>query len=304
MLRSALMWLAGNQQAERIVRGSPLTRPLIDRFVAGEDLDAALGHVRTIRARGELVTLDKLGENVSSDAEAQAAADTYVDIIGRLQRDGMTPNISIKLTMLGLDLDEEATWRRLQAVVGRAAEAGGFVRVDMEGSPYTEQTLALFRRIHDLHPESVGIVLQSMLYRTERDVEEMIERRARVRLVKGAYNEPETVAYPHKSDVDAAYRRQVERLLDAGNYPAIATHDEAILSVARGYAERMGIGTERFEFQMLYGVRRDLQQQLADAGYNVRVYVPFGTSWYPYFMRRLAERPANVLFIARNLLRS
>lgn len=304
MLRSTLMWLAGNHQAEEMVRGSRITRPLIDRFVAGENLDEALDRVLNIRSQGMTVTLDKLGENVSSPAEAQAAADAYIGIIGRLQQSGIDANISIKLTMIGLDLDEEATWQRLRAVVERAAAAGGFVRVDMEGSPYTEPTLALFRRIHDLHPDNVGIVLQSMLYRTERDVEEMIERRARVRLVKGAYNEPETVAFPHKSEVDAAYRRQVERLLDAGNYPAIATHDESILLMARGYAERMGIGKDRFEFQMLYGVRRDLQRQLADAGYNMRVYVPFGTSWYPYFMRRLAERPANVLFVGRNLVRS
>ncbi len=304
MMRSALTWLAANQQAEQLVRGSRVTRPLIDRFVAGENLDEALTHVRNILAHGHLVTLDLLGENVSSEAAAQAAADAYIDIVGRLQEHGIDPNISIKLTMIGLDLDEGSTWERLRAIVGRAAEAGGFVRVDMEGSPYTEQTLALFRRIHDLHPANVGIVLQSMLYRTDRDVEEMIERKARVRIVKGAYNEPETVAYPHKAEVDAAYRRHVERLLEDGAYPAIATHDESVIRMARGYAARMGIGRDRFEFQMLYGVRRDLQQQLADAGYNMRVYVPYGTSWYPYFMRRLAERPANVFFLARNLMRS
>ena len=304
MLRSTLMWLAGNQQSEKMVRGCRVTRSLIDRFVAGENLDEALGRVRDIHSHGQHTTLDLLGENVSSAVDAQAAADAYVQIIGRLRESGFDPNISIKLTMIGLDLDEGATWERLQTIVGRAADLGGFVRVDMEGSDYTEQTLALFRRIHDLHPEHVGIVLQAMLYRTERDVDEMIERRARVRLVKGAYNEPETVAFPLKGDVDAAYRRHLERLLETGTYPAIATHDESILRVARGYAGRMGIGKERFEFQMLYGVRRDLQQQLADDGYNMRVYVPFGTSWYPYFMRRLAERPANVLFVARNVVRS
>lgn len=301
MLRSALMWLAANQQAEQMVRGSRITRPLINRFVAGEDLDDALEHIRQIRSLGLMVTLDLLGENVADEAAAQAAHDAYIGIIGRLKASDVDPNISIKLTMIGLDLDEESTWQRLQSIVGHAAEVDGFVRVDMEGSPYTEQTLALFRRVHDLYPANVGIVLQSMLYRTDRDLEEMIERKARVRLVKGAYSEPETVAYPQKSEVDAAYRRHVERLLDAGTYPAIATHDESILLMARGYAERMGIARDRFEFQMLYGVRRDLQQQLGDAGYNMRVYVPFGTSWYPYFMRRLAERPANVLFVMRSL---
>lgn len=304
MLRSAMMWLAGNEQMEQTIRSSSLTRPLIDRFVAGEDLDEALQHVRNIRAQGKLVTLDLLGENVTSAAEAQSAADAYVQILGRLRESDVDPNISIKLTMIGLDLDEEATWQRLQAIVGRAAEVDGFVRVDMEGSPYTEQTLALFRRIHDLHPANVGIVLQSMLYRTDRDLEEMIERKARVRIVKGAYNEPETVAYPQKSEVDAAYRRHVERLIEDGTYPAIATHDETVIRMARAFAQRMGIAKDRFEFQMLYGVRRDLQNQLNDEGYNVRVYVPYGTSWYPYFMRRLAERPANVFFLARNLVRS
>jgi proline dehydrogenase len=178
-----------------------------------------------------------------------------------------------------------------------------FVRVDMEGSPYTERTLALFRKAHDLYPDSVGIVLQSYLYRTDSDLEEMIARRVRVRIVKGAYKEPETVAYPHKSDVDAAFRRHIERLLDAGNYPAIATHDEAIIRMTKGYALRMGIDRSRFEFQMLYGIRRERQAELASEGYNMRVYIPYGTSWYPYFMRRLAERPANVLFVLRQLFR-
>ena len=179
-----------------------------------------------------------------------------------------------------------------------------FVRVDMEGSDYTERTLGLFRRVHDLYPKAVGIVLQSYLYRTDRDLDEMIERGARVRIVKGAYKEPETVAYPHKSDVDAAFRRHIERLLEDGNYPAIATHDEAIIRMTQGYALRMGVERSRFEFQMLYGIGRERQSALAAAGHNVRVYVPYGTSWYPYFMRRLAERPANVLFILRQVFRT
>ncbi|MCO5178358.1 MAG: proline dehydrogenase family protein [Thermomicrobiales bacterium] len=304
MLRAMLMWLAGNQRMERIVRGSRLTRPLITRFIAGEDLDEALVQIRSILARRQQVTLDLLGENVSSQAAAQAAADAYLAVLERLHSEQLDVHISIKLTMLGLDLDEDTTWQRLQAIVGRASEMGGFVRIDMEGSPYTERTLALFRRIHDLHGEHVGIVLQSMLYRTETDLEEMIERTARVRIVKGAYQEPETIAYPRKADVDAAYRRHVERLLEAGTFPAIATHDEAMLDLVRGQVRSGRVTTEQFEFQMLYGVRRDLQQKLADEGYGMRVYVPYGTSWYPYFMRRLAERPANVFFLARQLFRS
>ncbi|MCC6936032.1 MAG: proline dehydrogenase family protein [Thermomicrobiales bacterium] len=304
MLRAMLMWLAGNQRMERIVRGSRLTRPLIVRFIAGEDLDDALVQIRSILARRQTVTLDLLGENVATQDAAQAAADAYLGVLDRLHAENLDVNISIKLTMLGLDLDEDTTWERLRTIVGRAADMGGFVRIDMEGSPYTERTLALFRRIHDLHAEHVGIVLQSMLYRTETDLEEMIARKARVRIVKGAYQEPETIAYPRKADVDAAYRRHVERLLEAGTYPAIATHDEAMLDLVRGQVRSGRVTTDQFEFQMLYGVRRDLQQQLANEGYGMRVYVPYGTSWYPYFMRRLAERPANVFFLLRQLVRS
>jgi proline dehydrogenase len=298
-----MLWLAGNRQAEQAVRGSRFTRPLVERFVAGEDLDSAIDEVRKINGRGMTVTLDLLGESVSNSAAADAARDAFVGILDRIQTSGVESNISIKLTMLGLDIDEETTWQRLEQIVGKAHATGNFVRIDMEAAPYTDRTLGFFRRIHDLYPENVGIVLQSYLYRTDLDIEEMIERKARVRLVKGAYKEPETVAYPHKSDVDASYRRQMERLLDAGNYPAIATHDETLLTAARAYATRNSVDPSRFEFQMLYGVRRDLQQLISDQGYNVRVYVPYGTMWYPYFMRRLAERPANVFFIARNLVR-
>lgn len=304
VVRSAMLWLAGNPQAEGLVRRLPITRPLVDRFVAGEDLDTALAATLDLNARGLEVTLDLLGESIADEREADAACESYLAILERIATSGVRSNISIKLTMLGLDIDEERTFARLERLVARASELGNFVRIDMEGSPYTERTLALFRRIHDRHPQAVGIVLQSYLYRTDRDVEEMIARQARVRIVKGAYKEPETVAYPHKADVDAAFRRHIERLIEAGNYPAIATHDEAAIRVAKTYATRMGIDRSRFEFQMLYGVRRDLQESIAAEGYNVRVYVPYGTKWYPYFMRRLAERPANIFFILRQLLRS
>lgn len=304
VLRASMLWLAGNSGAEGLVRKLPVTRPLVERFVAGEDLETAIDRTRSINDQGMTVTLDLLGESVRDEAQARVACDAYVEILDGVRAMGVDSSISIKLTMIGLDISDDLTWDHLQKIVARADQLGNFVRIDMESSAYTERTLAMFRRIHDQYPRAVGIVLQSYLYRTDRDVDEMIERRARVRIVKGAYKEPETVAYPHKSDVDAAFRRQVERLLEAGTYPAIATHDEAMLRMAKGYATRMGIGKERFEFQMLYGVRRDLQERIASEGYNMRVYVPYGTMWYPYFMRRLAERPANLFFILRNLARA
>jgi proline dehydrogenase len=275
----------------------------VERFVAGEDLDTALDRTLGINAQGMEVTLDLLGESVEDAAAAETATAAFIDLLDQIQAAGVRSNISIKLTMLGLDISDEFTWENLHRLVSHAEERGNFVRIDMEGSAYTERTLALFRRIHDEFPTSVGIVLQSYLYRTDRDVEEMIERKARVRIVKGAYKEPETVAYPHKGDVDRAFRRQIKQLLAHGNYPAIATHDENMLRGTKVFAEHHEIGPERFEFQMLYGVRRDLQEQLAAEGYNVRVYVPYGTMWYPYFMRRLAERPANIFFILRQLAR-
>jgi proline dehydrogenase len=277
---------------------------LVDRFVAAEHLDGALDVARESNAEGMTVTLDLLGENVAQIAEATDACHAYISLLDRIRHLGVDGNISIKLTMLGLDISEATAADQLEQLVAHAATHDNFVRIDMEGSAYTERTLALFRRVHGTYPANVGIVLQSCLYRTDRDVDEMIERGARVRLVKGAYKEPASIAYPHKQDVDAAYRRQVERLLEAGNYPAIATHDTAIIGMVRGYAHRMGIDASRFEFQMLYGVRRDLQAQLTNAGYHVRVYVPYGDSWYPYFVRRLAERPANMLFVARNLFKA
>jgi proline dehydrogenase len=301
VLREFMLWLAANPQAEGLVRRLPITRPLVERFVAGESLDEALATASDINLQGMHVTLDLLGESVHDDDTAHTACTAYIAALDRIQARGVDSNISIKLTMLGLDISEQATWERLERIAAHANDLGNFVRVDMEGSPYTERTLALFRRAHDLYPRAVGIVLQSYLYRTDRDLEEMIERRARVRIVKGAYMEPVTVAYPHKSDVDAAYRRHIERLLEAGNYPAIATHDPAMLRMAKGYALRFGIDNSRFEFQMLYGVRRDLQQAAAAEGYHVRVYVPFGELWYPYFMRRMAERPANLFFVLRQL---
>jgi len=304
MLRGTLLWLSRRRALLHFVTRRSLPRAFARRFVAGETLDDAVAAVRAVNARGMPATLDLLGESVTSTAESVAARDQIVRIVDRIAATGLDANVSVKLTQLGLDVDPEACRANMLAILERAARHGIFVRVDMEGSPYTERTLRLFRE--HLHPEFgglVGVVIQTMLRRSDRDVEDLIRMGARVRLVKGAYAESHQIAYPDKRDVDAAFARQVERLLDAGCYPAFATHDEHLIAATRQYAGGRGYGPERFEFQMLYGVRRDLQERLRAEGYRIRVYVPFGTHWYPYFMRRLAERPANVAFITGSLLR-
>lgn len=275
---------------------------LVDRFVAGEDLETALDLVQPLTEHGITFTLDELGENVSTTAEAEAAVASYIHILNRASERGVEPNISIKLTMLGLDLGEDLTRANVEPILETAKAVGGFVRIDMEGSAYTQQTLDVFTEFHDRYPEQVGIVLQTCLRRTEADIEAMIERRARVRLVKGAYAEPDAVAYQEKASVDAQYLKLMKRLLKDGNYPAIATHDPALIAAAREFAAKNEVANEAWEFQMLYGVRRDEQLALREAGYGMRVYVPYGPSWYPYFTRRIAERPANAFFVLRQFV--
>jgi proline dehydrogenase len=304
MLRQLLLYLSTQGWAYRLILSTPLTRAMAWRFVAGEDVDAALAAVRALAARGVMATLDHLGENVSSEAEAVAATDASIGLLRRIEAAGLKSHVSIKLTQLGLDLGDDFCEAQVRRVLDCAREYGNFVRIDMEGSAYTQRTLDLFYRLRrDYDPDTVGIVLQSYLYRTTADVEQAIASGSRVRLVKGAYNEPPEIAYPKKEQVDRAYRIQMEMLLARGRYPAIATQDERLIGRAQGFAAAEGIAERRFEFQMLYGVRRDLQYRLASEGYNVRCYVPYGTQWYPYFMRRLAERPANVVFLLGQLLR-
>lgn len=303
LLRNGMLSLARNEWVKQAVGQNGVSKGFALRFIAGETLDEAIAVTSDLNRAGFMVTLDALGENVTSEAEANDAASVYCDMLDRLAETGVDSSISVKLTMLGLDISEELCLGNVTAVLDRAKAHGRFVRIDMEGSPYTERTLALAYDLAAKYGDTVGIVLQAYLYRTERDVREAIARGIRVRLVKGAYAEPPTVAYPRKEDVDAAYRRSMERLLDEGNYPAIATHDPAIIEAAKGYALRMGVDRSRFEFQLLYGIRRDLQEQLVAEGYNVRIYVPYGPQWYPYFMRRMAERPANLLFVLRNALK-
>ena len=301
LTRPTILRVASTPAVERFFRQNGTTRGLVDRFVAGETLETALERVRPIAAEGMTVTLDLLGENVSTEAAARAAVGGYVVTLRRMAAADLEPNISVKLTMLGLDLGDALADAALREILGVARGVGGFVRVDMEGSAYTARTLALVEKLHDDFPNEVGTVIQSYLYRSAVDVETLIARRIQVRLVKGAYAEPASVAYQKTTEVDASYVRRMERLLDDGRYPALATHDPALIRAAEGYATRMGIGSERFEFQMLYGVRRDAQRDLVRRGRRVRVYVPYGTEWYPYFTRRIAERPANAVFVLRQL---
>jgi proline dehydrogenase len=260
--------------------------------------------VREVNARGMSVALDLLGESVTSASEAARARDQVLALIDRIAADGVNANVSIKLTQLGLDLGEEVCCQNVLTLLERAQRHRMFLRVDMEGSAYTERTLRLF---HDhLHPrfgDRVGVVIQSMLRRSDQDVDDLIRARARVRLVKGAYIEPAEIAYPAKGDVDAAFLRMAFRLLDADLYPAIGTHDDRLIAAFKQRAKETKRGADRFEFQMLYGVRRDLQERLRAEGYRVRIYVPFGTHWYPYLMRRLAERPANIAFMTGSILK-
>jgi proline dehydrogenase len=304
MLRAVFLWLSEQPRIFRFVRKNRLARKLASRFVAGETIDEAMSTVRDLNASNLSASLDLLGESVLHAEEAERACRTYLDLLERIHSAHANANVSVKLTQMGLDIDEQLCVSNMRAIIGKAKQYDSFVRIDMEQSSYTAKTLQLFSDV--FHPEfgnTAGVVLQSYLRRTAADVDAMIALRARVRLCKGAYKEPEDVAFPKKSDVDANYIACMERLLERGNYAGIATHDVKIIDHAKAFAKQQGISAERFEFQMLYGVRRDLQYRLRREGYNMRVYVPFGTHWYPYLMRRLAERPANIAFITANILK-
>ncbi len=304
MIRTGLLWLSEQPRIFRFIRRNGLARRFAARFVAGETVDSGVAALKELNAAGITASLDLLGEAVHNAGEARAARDTYLQTLDRIKAVGAAAHVSVKLTQMGLDIDEALCVDNVRAIVARAKQHGSFVRIDMEQSDYTERTLHLFKeRLHPEFGDAVGVVLQSYLRRTEQDLERMIALGAPVRLCKGAYQEPATVAFPDKRDVDASYVRCMERLMLKGSYPGLATHDARIIEHAKAFARDKGIPSSRFEFQMLYGVRRDLQLALKRQGYNVRVYVPFGTQWYPYLMRRLAERPANVAFLLGNVLR-
>ena len=300
MLRALFLALSGASGLQRLALRHPVLRRAALRFVAGEHLPDALAVIRRLGAAGFRVTLDFLGEGVTSAAEAEASAQAYLEILDALHREPGENHLSLKLTQLGLELSDAVAGALLRRILDRAGET--FVRIDMESSRYTDRTLRLFEQLWADGFRNVGVVIQSYLRRSAADVVRLIALGARVRLVKGAYAEPASVAFPQKSDVDANFAHLAQVLLRRSTYPAIATHDERLIEAALRVVTSEGIPPDRFEFQMLYGIRRDLQARLIQQGYRVRVYVPFGEEWYPYFMRRLAERPANVMFVVRSLL--
>jgi proline dehydrogenase len=304
MIRNTLLYLSNQPRVFKFVRNNRLAKHFARRFVAGETVAEAIAAVRELNAKGITASLDLLGESVFTETEARAARDEYLNLLDKIKESRIDANVSVKLTAMGLDIDNEMCVGIMQDILARAQQYNTFVRIDMESSDYTDITLKLFEeRLYPAYKANVGVVLQSYLYRTFADVEHMNQLRARVRICKGAYKEPPKVAYPDKKDVDANYIKCMRELMLRGNYPGIATHDPAMINEAKRFAKEQGIGPDRFEFQMLYGIRRDLQESLAKEGYRVRCYVPFGTQWYPYLMRRLAERPANVAFITGNVVR-
>jgi proline dehydrogenase len=303
-MRQGLLWLSERQGVFNFVRRNRLARKFASRFVAGETVDSAVAAAGDLKARGIASSLDLLGESVTVEADAVAARDQYLLMLDRMAGAGVEVNVSVKLTQMGLDIGEELCAANLTCILEKAERVNGFVRLDMEGSDYTKRTLDFFEhRLIERFGRHCGVVIQAMLRRSAGDIEKLIALKARVRLCKGAYLEPPSVAFPDKADVDRSYVTLMERLLAEGNYPGIATHDEAIIARARAVVRRQSIPADRFEFQMLYGVRRDLQHRLVRDGFRMRVYVPFGTQWYPYLMRRLAERPANIAFILGNVVK-
>lgn len=305
LLRSFFISLSKNQSLRRFVENSRLGLRLSSRFVAGMEIEDALRVAEARNRQGIAITLDSLGESVSTEFEAHRAAAVYHKLLDAIAAKNLNANISVKLTQMGVLISQELAEGIVEGLARHAAETRNFVRIDMEDSTLTQVTLDIVRRLHARAAlrDAIGVVVQAYLYRSEADIEQLLASGIRVRLCKGAYDEPAEAALPHKADVDANYVRLSQMLLDSPYYHGLATHDEAMIAAAKQFAERNGIPRGHFEFQMLYGVRRDLQAQLVREGYNVRVYVPFGHEWYPYFMRRLAERPANALFLARNLFR-
>jgi proline dehydrogenase len=303
-MRQALLWLSEQRRVFDYVRRNGVAKKLASRFVAGETIEEGVQAARELRQGGITPSLDLLGESVHLDSDAVAARDQYLAMMDRMAAEGVEVNVSVKLTQMGLDIGEDLCQANMVRILEKAKQLGGFVRLDMEGSDYTQRTLDFFTgRLFGSYGAHCGVVIQSALRRSEGDINDLIALKARVRLCKGAYLEPPDIAFPDKRDVDRSYIQLMERLLLHGNYPGLATHDEKIIEHARRFVSREGIGSDRFEFQMLYGIRRDLQARLRHQGFNVRVYIPFGTQWYPYLMRRLAERPANIAFILGNLLR-
>ena len=304
MLRSFFIWLSGSKRLRAFSEQSSLGHKLSGRFVAGMTVEEALAACGRVNREGIAVTLDSLGESVMSEDEARASAEIYHRLLDAIAQTRPNANVSVKLSQMGMDFDPELAERIVGEIVEHADAADSFVRIDMEGTPYTEATIAMTEHLYDRFPGRVGTVLQAYLYRTAADTERLLSERIRIRLCKGAYKEGPEHAYPSKEDVDRNYVILMKRMVQSGVFCGIATHDEAIVKTLKKFVHEQGVDQKTFEFQMLYGVRRDLQRKLAAEGFGVRVYIPFGTEWYPYFMRRLAERPANVLFLLKNFFKN
>ncbi len=304
MLRTTFISLSQNQPLRRFSEASSLGRRVSSRFVAGLEIEEVLRATKALNNDGLAATLDSLGENVHTVEEAHHSAAIYHQLLEAIGEQRLNANVSVKLTQMGMDLSPALAEEIVAGLVEHAAAVDTFLRVDMEGSSYTQATLDLVSRLHERWPGHLGVVIQSYLYRSQGDVEALLAEGIRIRLCKGAYQEPASLAYPDKKDVDANYVQLMKMLLASGIFHGIATHDDAMVAATQRFAAEQGIDRFAFEFQMLYGIRRDLQKRLIDEGYGVRVYVPFGTEWYPYFMRRLAERPANVLFLAKNFFKN
>lgn len=305
MLRALFISLSESRSLRAVAEKSPVGRRISTRFVAGTQIDDVLRATEAVNRWGATVSIDNLGENVTNAEEARASAAVYHRLLDEISSRKLKANISLKLTHMGLDIDENLAHELVGGLVAKAAALNSFVRVDMEGSPYTQRTLDFVRQLHRQpgNQGKVGTVIQSYLHRSEKDVQDLLAEGIRIRLCKGAYKEPPDIAFQKKSEVDANYVKLMKTLMKSGIYHGLATHDERIINEAKAFALREKIVRESFEFQMLYGIRRDLQQQLVQHGWGMRVYIPFGTEWYPYFMRRLAERPANVFFIVKNFFR-
>ncbi len=302
MLRALLLELAKSSRLRRWITSNGTTRRLAQRFVPGEDLAPAVEAARRSNRAGMTASLDQLGENVLSREDAERARQAYTDALDRIAAENLDANVSLKLTHLGLDLGDDFCAEQLRIVTERASALRNFARVDMEGSPYTDRTLRIVKQAR-AETDAVGTVIQAYLYRSKKDIQDLLSIGCRIRLVKGAYNEPSQIAFPRKKDVDANYVKLMQLLLPSGIYHALATHDPNMIEATIRFAAERGITKDKFEFQMLYGIRTDLQSRLVREGYRVRVYIPFGQDWFPYFMRRLAERPANLVFFARNFFR-
>jgi proline dehydrogenase len=302
MVRSTLLRLSENKSFARWVTSNQTTRKMSHRFVAGEALEEALAAARVCNDLGMLVSLDYLGENVATAADAHRARDAYLHVFDKIASESLNANVSCKLTQLGLDISTEFCEGQLLSIVERAASYGNFLRVDMEGSLYTARTIDVVKRVRSQNA-AVGTVIQAYLYRSEQDVQDLLAYGCRIRLCKGAYKEPPEVAFPKKPDVDANYVKLMEMLLPSRIYHGIATHDPRMIAATIRCAAEKKISKNDFEFQMLYGVRTDLQRQLVRDGFRLRIYIPYGQDWFPYLMRRLAERPANLAFLARNFFR-